>query len=91
MVVTGHLGFTVPEFNLIHLMPVFLGTWGRYEHNLFIKLDFLVVMVVHNGMAPSIRSATFGVVSSGSIRVTWKRCVNVVTPSSDSDNLIRKR
>ena len=61
MVVTGHLGFTVPEFNLIHLMPVFLGTWGRYEHNPFIRLDLLGVMVVHNGMAPAVRSTTYGV------------------------------
>ena len=71
MVVTGHLGFTVPEFNLIHLMPVFLGNWGRYEHNAFIRLDLLGVMVVHNGVAPIIRSATYGVSSSGSIRVIW--------------------
>lgn len=61
MVVTGHLGFTVPEFNRIHLMPVFLGNWGRYEHNLFIRFDFLGVMVVHNGVAAAVRSTTYGV------------------------------
>ena len=61
MVVTGHLGFTVPEFILIHWTPAILGNWGRYEHNLFIRLDFLVVMVVHNGVAPAIRSTTYGV------------------------------
>ena len=72
MVVTGHLGFTVPEFNLIHLMPVFLGNWGWHEHNLFIRFDFLGVMVVYNGVAAAIRSTTYGLIS-GVVYVTWKK------------------